>query len=536
MLLSAAALALAATPAFAAVTANPTLTGTTVSTIPAITLTSDLAAGTAIDWEITGPSPGNAFSINGSGPWPVTTLPAQAPGDDGLYTLSATDVGGAQTAIATFTVDRTPPGAPGTPTITGTNPTPLATPTFSWTAVQDPGDSFEWQVLVNGTVTQTSTTTATSVTAAALGTGTYSFQVRQRDALLNTGSFSPALAFTVDLAAPTGGVIAHVPVANQVAGFTRTANVSINLTTASVDNLAGTLTYALTATSTPAPSAAAFAAWTAARPFTVTATQGAATTVFLWARDAAGNISPAPVASTPITFDNQGPTVLGTSFPLPGVNLTTAFGTLANVRINFNEPVQNPVPLIRMCVNPCGLPIAAAVTYGEITGPIALLDPAATLAIGTTYEIELPAVRDRAGNLLTGPGSSQWTFTTSSDGTPTRAGRRPGGRPGGRPGRTQLEAPDGRRPRTDHRPAQHDPADLPRGWHRRAILAPRERDLVHRRRPRARRDLLLRRLRRGCRRQPLGARTHQRRPEGAIGGRGNRRSSEASQGDLRPSS
>ncbi len=140
--------------------------------------------------------------------------------------------------------------------------------------------------------------------------------------------------------------------------------------------------------------------------------------MFLWARDAAGNISPAPVASTPITFDNQGPTVLGTSFPLPGVNLTTAFGTLANVQINFSEPVQNPVSLIRMCVNPCGLPIAAAVTYGEITGPIALLDPTATLAIGTTYEIELPAVRDRAGNLLTGPGSSAWTFTTSSDGTP----------------------------------------------------------------------------------------------------------------------
>ena len=100
------------------------------------------------------------------------------------------------------------------------------------------------------------------------------------------------------------------------------------------------------------------------------------------------------------------------------MNLTTAFGTLANVQINFSEPVQYPMTLIRMCVNPCGLPIAAAVTYGEITGPIALLDPTATLAIGTTYEIELPAVRDRAGNLLTGPGSSAWTFTTSSDGTP----------------------------------------------------------------------------------------------------------------------
>ena len=169
----------------------------------------------------------------------------------------------------------------------------------------------------------------------------YSIQVRQTDAVGNVGSFSAALAFTVDLAPPTGGTIAHVPVANQVAGFTRAATANVTLTVGSTDNLAGAITYALTTVATPAPAAAAFGALTT-QSVGVAATNGTVTTVFLWARDAAGNISPAPVASTPITFDNQPPTVLATSFPVPGVNATTAFGTLANVQINFSEPVQNP--------------------------------------------------------------------------------------------------------------------------------------------------------------------------------------------------
>ncbi len=303
--------------------------------------------------------------------------------------------------------------------ISGTNPTASATPTFSWTG--EAGGTYEWQILLNGVLAQAGTTVAPSVAPpTALATSAlnaYSIQVRQIDAVGNIGAFSAPLAFTVDLSAPTGGTIVHTPIANQVAGFTRAATANVTLTVGSTDNLAGAITYALTTVATPAPAAAAFGALTT-QSVGITATNGTVTTVYLWARDAAGNISPAPVASTPITFDNQGPTVPATSFPLPGVNLTTAFGTLANVQINFSEPVQSPNTLIRMCVNPCGLAIPASVTYSEVTGPIALLDPTPTLAIGTEYEIELPAVRDRAGNLLTGPGSSQWTFTTSSDGTP----------------------------------------------------------------------------------------------------------------------
>ena len=397
------------------------------ATAPVYTIQGDLS-GDMLSWELSGPG---GFAIapvsqacsapDCSDDLPISTgaLPLASP-PGGAYTLTARQTlsidGTVGTATRMFTI-----ATPLAPTVNALapNPTNSPTPTFTWSG--EPDGTYTWEILLNGVLAQTGTTTATapSATPSALATGAYTFQVRQTNALQSAGPFSAPLAFTVDLAAPTGGAIAHAPAANRVAGFTRPGTpVSINLTTASVDNLAGTITYALTTAATPVPAVAAFSAWAAARTVSVATTNGAITTVFLWARDAVGNISPAPVASTTITFDSQAPSVLATSFPVPGTNVTTAFGTLANVQINFSEPVQNPAPLIRMCVNPCGLPVAAAVTYSEITGPVALLDPTATLAIGTTYEIELPAVRDRAGNTLTGPGSTAWTFTTSADGTP----------------------------------------------------------------------------------------------------------------------
>jgi hypothetical protein len=366
------------------------------------------------------------YTLDGGGPFGNGEFASVALFDlgDGTHTFSVVAIDGVGNQSSpsnqiSFSIDGTPPAAPSTPVISGTNPTASATPTFSWTG--EAGGTYEWQILLNGVLAQAGTSVAPSVAPpTALATSAlnaYSIQVRQIDGVGNIGAFSTPLAFTVDLTPPTGGAIAHTPVANQVAGFTRAATAGVTLTAGSADNLAGAITYALTTAATPAPAAAAFGALTT-QSVGVAATNGAVTTVFLWARDAVGNISPAPVASTTITFDNQPPTVLATSFPVPGTNATTAFGPLANVQINFSEPVQTPNALIRMCVNPCGLALAATVTYSEVTGPIAILDPAATLGVGTTYAIELPSVRDRAGNLLTGPGSTTWTFTTSADGTP----------------------------------------------------------------------------------------------------------------------
>ena len=65
--------------------------------------------------------------------------------------------------------------------------------------------------------------------------------------------------------------------------------------------------------------------------------------------------------------------------------------------------------------------------------PIAILDPTPPSRIGTTYEVELPAVRDRPATCSPARAASPWTFTTSSDGTPP--GRSP---PGCRPGVGQV--------------------------------------------------------------------------------------------------
>ena len=107
MLLSAAALAFTATPAFAAVTPNPTLTGTTVSTIPAITLTSNLVAAASDDDRLDDHRPPAMGSRSMSpGRRPSRCRP-RSPGIDRLYTLSAAERRWGWPAIATFTVDRT---------------------------------------------------------------------------------------------------------------------------------------------------------------------------------------------------------------------------------------------------------------------------------------------------------------------------------------------------------------------------------------------------------------------------------------------
>jgi len=212
MLLSAAALAFTATAAFAQVTPNPTLTGTTVSMIPAITLTSDLGAGTAIDWEISGP---NNVSIDGSGPSSPLTLPAQVPpGLDGLYTLSAGENGGARAAIGTFTVDRTPPAVPmvtsGPPAITGAR----APFTFVWTT-QPTATSSHWHLLDGITQIAAGDTANTQVAipppALAPGDRILSFRVSLLDNVLNPSPFSAPYVFNVDQTPPGVPVLVTAP-------------------------------------------------------------------------------------------------------------------------------------------------------------------------------------------------------------------------------------------------------------------------------------------------------------------------------------
>lgn len=199
--------------AIAVVSPTPAITGLTFSTIPAVTLTGAApvppATTTTIDWTITGP---NGFSRDGSGTSPLA-LPAELPEADGPYTLSATDVGGTPPAIATFTIDRTPPAPPtvtsGPPSITGKSPF-----TFAWLAPTD-ATSAHWQLLDGITQIAEGTVPATQVVitppALAAGDRILNFRVSLLDAVLNPSAFSSWHPFVVDQTAPGAPTDVTVP-------------------------------------------------------------------------------------------------------------------------------------------------------------------------------------------------------------------------------------------------------------------------------------------------------------------------------------
>ena len=397
------------------------------------------AASNIRDWAFTysGTEAGGTFQYQLNGGTPVgapaggVTLAALA---DGSYTFAVrqTDalgnVGLFSSAWA-FAIDGTSPVAPTLTTFPAT-PTNVTTPTFAWNGEIGIGVTSHVQI-VGPTAVGPAVAASPYVPPVPLVAGTYTFQVSQNDVLGNVGP-AAVIPFTVDTVPPAGGAIAHVPATNALAGFSRSTTIAVNLATAAADTVNGTLpstsaiTYALTAANLAPPPVARFSTWAVGTPRTIVvpATQGS-TTIFLWARDAAGtgNVSAALPLAPAVAYDATAPVVAGTSFPLPGANATTNFGALANVRINVSEPVQIPVSAIRMCIDPCGVTIPAGVTLAaDQTG--AILDPfpaalTSPLATGTRYEVQLANVRDRAGNALTGPGStSAWTFTTSTDGTP----------------------------------------------------------------------------------------------------------------------
>ena len=381
--------------------------------------------GSAFQWQISG----GADQTSGSGAGPVT-ITGLASGSH-TFSVTPTDAAGNTGATASFgfSVDAAAPGAPAITPIAN-NLTNVATQTMTW-APTEAGGSFTWQLAGPSPLGPLATGVA-STGALALLAGTHTLTVQHIDAALNASAVA-SYTFTIDTALPTGGAIAHVPTAPALSGFARSTNVNVNLTAVSVDTIdgttaaAGAITYAVTATPT-APAAATFTAWTVTTPtrsVAVPNTQGP-TTIFLWARDAAGNISAALPLAPAVVFDTVRPTVAATSLPVPGVNVTTNFGTLANVTVDFSEPVQDPVSRIRMCRNLCGSPIAAEVTFDALqTAQKAILNPfplspTQPLVTGTQYEIQLLSdVLDRAGNALNGIGStSDWTFITSTDGTP----------------------------------------------------------------------------------------------------------------------
>ena len=128
-------------------------------------------------------------------------------------------------------------------------------------------------------------------------------------------------------------------------------------------------------------------------------------------RDLAGN----PLATTTVDFTTGPRPTL--SARTPAVN-ATAVSRTANVTATFNEAVtgvSNTTVTLRSVsgttVN--ATPVTATVTYNATTR-VATLDPSATLAANTRYQMTFTTgVRDTAGNAVN-PSLINWQFTTGA--------------------------------------------------------------------------------------------------------------------------
>ena len=138
---------------------------------------------------------------------------------DGAHSVTATITDsngnvGATSAAATFTLDRTPPGAPSAPNLTAgsdtgssntDNVTRDTTPTFSGNGAAG-GASIRLFDTDGTTVIGTGTANGGGVwniTAGALAPGVHTVTARQVDAAGNLSAASPSLAITIDTQSPT---------------------------------------------------------------------------------------------------------------------------------------------------------------------------------------------------------------------------------------------------------------------------------------------------------------------------------------------
>ncbi len=86
------------------------------------------------------------------------------------------------------------------------NPVSTVRPAFSWTG-GEPGATYTWQVLSEGTVISQGDTLAPQVALGPLASGSYAFQVRQTGASGRSSPFSVADPFTVARAVSAGRVV-----------------------------------------------------------------------------------------------------------------------------------------------------------------------------------------------------------------------------------------------------------------------------------------------------------------------------------------
>jgi hypothetical protein len=144
--------------------------------------------GASFNWKVTRADDSTQIVAQGSTP-PGAVATTIGPLPEGRLRVSVTQTTPAgntgDAAQSLLEVDLT---APAAPTLTATPPVSSegTTPAFAWTGSGQPG-SFAWQLL-GGAGTQSGTTTEANLTLGPLAPGAYAFQVRETDAVGNTGA------------------------------------------------------------------------------------------------------------------------------------------------------------------------------------------------------------------------------------------------------------------------------------------------------------------------------------------------------------
>ena len=129
-------------------------------------------------------------------------LPTDTAGS-GTFTVVAVDPAGNSSAqTVSYVVGPVAPVIVGRPA----NPVSTVRPAFSWTG-GEPGATYTWQVLSEGTVISQGDTLAPQVALGPLASGSYAFQVRQTGASGRSSPFSVADPFTVARAVSAGRVV-----------------------------------------------------------------------------------------------------------------------------------------------------------------------------------------------------------------------------------------------------------------------------------------------------------------------------------------
>ena len=133
-----------------------------------------------------------------------TMLPTDAAGPATFSVTALDSAGNPAAATVAYVV------GPVAPTIAGRPVGPVrgTRPVFSWTG-GEPGATFTWQVLSEGTVISQGDTLDARVALGPLAPGSYAFQVRQTGASGRAGPFSVADPFTVERAVSAARVVPH---------------------------------------------------------------------------------------------------------------------------------------------------------------------------------------------------------------------------------------------------------------------------------------------------------------------------------------